>query len=241
MAVVHVIFQKEDVIPERLAGKDVVVFDVLLATTTITRLIEAGSLNIYPAQSFQAAEQCFEQLNSSSAILAGEWEGEAVQGYQLPLPTQLAPLSTGKEVVLVTTNGTVALHKAAKAHRTVAGCLLNGQALADSFVNSDRDLVLICAGSSEAPALEDTFGAGRLLALLSQAGDKRSWTDAAVMAFSVYKQHDPKRCLASSMVGQMFQKAGLAEETSAAALYDTTQVIPELQTDGQYLKIGGCV
>ncbi|SDH89177.1 2-phosphosulfolactate phosphatase [Alteribacillus bidgolensis] len=45
---IHVIMKKEDIIPERLEGKQAVVFDVLLATTVITSFFAGGAAALYP-------------------------------------------------------------------------------------------------------------------------------------------------------------------------------------------------
>jgi len=46
---VHVVLRKEDLDPERLAGKIVMVIDTLFATTTIVTALAHGAAEVLPA------------------------------------------------------------------------------------------------------------------------------------------------------------------------------------------------
>ena len=47
---VHVLVRKEDIDPSRLAGRVVIVLDILFATTTIVTALNAGATAVIPAE-----------------------------------------------------------------------------------------------------------------------------------------------------------------------------------------------
>lgn len=73
---IHVVLKKEDLVMERLAGKIAVVFDIILATSTITAALEQGAEAVIPVYDREEAVEVSSAFPSSSAVLAGEYNGQ---------------------------------------------------------------------------------------------------------------------------------------------------------------------
>ncbi len=126
----HVILQKEAIVPE-LIDKDkvAVVFDVLLATTTIATLLHHGAKKIIPVMDGEEALKVAASFEKSTTIIAGESEGLTIEGFVDPLPTLLKDVAKGKTIILSTTNGTVAI-------RHVCECQKGIRRLFDQWASS---------------------------------------------------------------------------------------------------------
>lgn len=75
---IDVVFTKHEV-PLDLREQNVVVFDILLATSTIVTLMEEGVQEIYPAVSEQEALEKHQTLPNSQLI--GEKDGRPIEPY----------------------------------------------------------------------------------------------------------------------------------------------------------------
>ncbi len=227
----HVLVKKEELDGQRLPGKVVVVLDVLFATTTIAAALGHGARAVLPERDGDAARAAAAGMPAGSYVLAGEYGAETLPGFGHPTP--LAVLSgpiDGRTLVYATTNGTVALHKAAGASRIYAAALANGAAVGERIAarHGDDTVLLVCSGSMDAVNLEDLYGAGHLVAHLSRLLPGCDLTDAARAALLVQEGRDALGCLASSRVGRMMRERGLAEEVAWAARKDHLAVVPEL-------------
>ena len=78
-----------------------------------------------------------------------------------------ADIVSGKRLATTTTNGTRALQACRGAERVWLGSFLNLSALGQTIRKANpQRLLLVCAGTGEAAALEDALGAGALCDLL---------------------------------------------------------------------------
>lgn len=226
MGKIEVIFKKEDIHPEKLAGKTAVVFDVLFATSTMTAAIADGALSVLPVYSPEEAGKTAEAFDEPF-LLAGEDQGRTIDGFHPPLRNQLKELVAGKHLILTTTNGTVALHKAQQAAHLYASSLLNNPATARHLneSHSGETIVIICSGSSGLYTMEDFYGAGSLVHYMQQNGN---WelSDGALTSLHFYKGSGSARTvLRSCRIGGWLMKYGLdpAEIDFAAqeGIYET--------------------
>jgi len=202
---VHVVLRKEDLDPERLADKVVVVIDTLFATTTIVTALANGAARVLPAlnhheaHGLAQASQAGEQL-----VLAGELHGETLPGFAQPTPQALTASGLhGKTVVYATTNGTVALRRAQGAHAVYAACLRNARAtMADALARQpDRTLILLCAGSAGAFGIEDFYTAGILVSHFPALTEAAFLTDSAQAALRC-SHADATATLMQSRIGR---------------------------------------
>src|SRR5947209_1104408 len=152
-----------------LAGRVVVVFDVLRATTTMTAALAAGVHEIRIFADIAAAAAAARSF-SDSRILCGEERCLRPPGFDLGnSPGAFTrELHESKTVLMSTSNGTRAI-LAAKGARTVfIGALVNAQAVARALTQERLDVLLLCAGTNGEMALEDLIGAGAVIEELSQ-------------------------------------------------------------------------
>jgi 2-phosphosulfolactate phosphatase len=168
----RVLTTQEAAAPEHLQGQTVVVFDVLVATTTLVTILENGARRVFAAGNLHDAEQIARRLDHSALIRGGEQNALNIDGYDRgPLPVEYGSESVaGKDVVFVSTNGTRALARAASAGHLIVGNIRNAPAVARHLERVRPESVhLVCAGSRGGFSLEDFVGAGMVLAHLDLA------------------------------------------------------------------------
>lgn len=111
---IHVLTKKEELDTVRVAGKVVVVLDILFATTTMVTALAHGAKEVVPVLDEAAARMRASQFPEDAFILAGELYAEVLPGFAHPAPLSLLEHGVaGKTVVYSTTNGTVAMTQAA--------------------------------------------------------------------------------------------------------------------------------
>jgi 2-phosphosulfolactate phosphatase len=240
MTKIHVLLKKDELDSVRLSDKVVVVLDVLFATTTIISALAHGAHAVLPAESEAGARAAAAALTnngrlSAPPVLAGEWYAETIPGFASPTP--LALMASGirdRTVIYSTTNGTVALKKAQAAPAVYAGALINGTAVVERVLKAHpgETIIIVCSGSVDNFNLEDFYGAGYLVALLSERlGQRCDLTDAALAAKALFDPRRARELLLSSRVGRMMIERDLVPEVEFAAKLSSTSVVPSL-TDG---------
>src|SRR3954465_1961684 len=159
----HVLTRKEELDTVRVAGKVVIVIDILFATTTMVPALAPGAVEIIPVLGEAAARAEDQRRGAGASVLAGELYAETLPGFVHPAPLALIAHGVqGRTVIYSTTNGTVAMSLAAGARRVYCGALLNARRLAEHIVAAHaRDtVILVCSGSGANFNFEDFFGAG---------------------------------------------------------------------------------
>jgi 2-phosphosulfolactate phosphatase len=119
-AKVHVVLKKEELIEEKLEGKIAVVFDILLATSTITTVLHEGAKAVIPVMDGKEALHTASAFSKEEIVLVGEYQGKTIEGFLDPNPSSLKESIPDKTVILSTTNGTVAIRKASEAKKVYA-------------------------------------------------------------------------------------------------------------------------
>jgi 2-phosphosulfolactate phosphatase len=239
---VHVLTKKEELDTVRVGGKVVVVLDILFATTTMVAALAKGALEVVPVLDEAAARAAAKSCQDGCFVLSGELNADTLPGFAHPAPLALIEHGIdGKTVIYSTTNGTVAMTRAAGAARIYCGALLNARRLVEHIVTEHpRETVLIvCAGSANNFNFEDFLGAGafveRFAGLLGDAAD---FSDAARAALSVYRQSRLPRALLECRLGRMMVRRGFAHEVEFACRLDEFPVIPALE-DGRLRLVAG--
>ncbi len=207
----------------------IVVIDVLRATSTITQALAAGYQRVLCAGSVQRASL----LRAPGRVLAGEQRCVMPAGFDQGNSPRDARRCGGRELILSTTNGAPMIVAAARcAPEVVLACLLNLDAVLQTLLavahGTELDLQIGCAGTDGAPALEDTYLAGRLCAALPGAR-----TDTALIAEAVSRRYPTSlEALTVSADAEALRVAGLAEDIGACALESTLEVVPRLLEAG---------
>lgn len=226
-----------------LKNQIAVVFDILLATSTVSSMFYHGAKEIFPVLDKNEALKKREELNDDDVILVGEYLGRTLDGFLTPIPSLLKDKVKDKRIVFSTTNGTVALKKCYAADQIYAASFLNEAILANYLVEryGASNFLIVCSGSSNAFNLEDLYGAGSFIAKLIEIGQEKNleWhlTDSAIASLYFYKGNEQQgeKLLKASRVGQSLVKAGFGEEVKYILQKDACPVIPKLQ--GEVLKV----
>jgi 2-phosphosulfolactate phosphatase len=229
MPTLHVLLKKEDLSPAHLAGRVVIVLDILFATSTMVHALSEGVDVVWPALDSDDANVV--AAGVGECIKAGEYLAEYLPGFASPAPLQLGrePLR-GKALVYCTTNGTVALRAASGAPHVYAGALLNAAALVSHVVRThpDSQVLIVCSGSVGNFNLEDFYGAGHFVEHFERLGDYEL-NDAARAAKLLRSGHSARAVLMNSRVGLMMQARGLGNEVEYCAQLDILNVVARLE------------
>ncbi|WP_458413506.1 2-phosphosulfolactate phosphatase [Schinkia sp. CFF1] len=238
MPKIHVLMQKEMIDPLKLTNCVVVVFDVLLATTTITSLLQHGAKRVIPVMNVEEAIAVSKSLPKDSFILAGELNGYAVENFVFPCPIELKLAGIeDKTVILSTTNGTVALSKSRQAPFVYAASLLNGTSVARYITQTEtyqnHTIVLVCAGNSGQFSMEDFIGAGYFIKKLQEnTNETLELTDSATLACHFYEQLNEDmlfQYFLSSQTGRLLHSLDYKQSIYYALQPDIYNVVPMLR------------
>jgi 2-phosphosulfolactate phosphatase len=231
-----------------LGGRDLsattcVVFDVLRATSTMLQALANGAWAIYPVNDI--AEALAWRARSPDVLLAGERHGLRIQAAQTGgtdfdfgnSPREFTPERVaGRELVMTTTNGTLALRACAGARHVLVASFANLGATADWLGrHASENLLLICAGTGAQAAYEDTLGAGALADRLWSLAGAAGIGDAAQIARQLYRtsQGDLVAAIQHAANGRrLLGIPDLADDVSLCLAPDRFDFIAQMGTDG---------
>jgi 2-phosphosulfolactate phosphatase len=214
-----------------VAGRRVVVIDVLRATSSIIHALANGARHVLPVASVEDAARKAEQIGRDAVLLCGERDCEPIRGFQLgnsPLEFTEERVG-GRPLVMTTTNGTRALLAAAGASRCYVGALLNVSAVAARLLEDGEDALLLCAGREGAFALEDAACAGRILRAVRAGGGRPVRNDAARAAEGLARRPPDERLLAGTAAGRRLKEIGRTDDIAFCAREDLFEVVPVLE------------
>ncbi|MEO8040451.1 MAG: 2-phosphosulfolactate phosphatase [Betaproteobacteria bacterium] len=236
---IHVLFRKEDLDGFRLAGKVVVVLDILFATSTIVSALANGATDVIPTLDEWGARARAAGLPEDSFVTSGELNAETIDGFVSPTPLALlAHGVAGRTLIYSTTNGTVALQRSSGAPHVYAGAMLNAEAVVEHVrrEHPSDTVLIVCSGSAGNVNLEDMVGAGYFVELFARAlGGEDDLSDAALAALHLYRSIDPFDALLRSRVGRMMQDRDLVHEVEYAARRSEIDLVPRL-VDGRLVS-----
>jgi len=169
-----------------------IVFDVLRATSTFVTALHHDAKEVIPVA--EISEALALRRERPNLLLGGERDGLRIsaEGIDFDIGNSPREYSAGKvrgrTIVSTTTNGTRALRACAGARTVLAASFLNLGATADFLVRNEfRDILLVCAGTRENPALEDILAAGALCELLKKRrADFSSLSESAEIALQTF-------------------------------------------------------
>ncbi|WP_119066700.1 2-phosphosulfolactate phosphatase [Rubrobacter indicoceani] len=237
MKKLSVMMTRREIVPGMLEGSVAVVLDVILATTTLTTIVENGARRVFVADTLEDVERLAEPLDPAATLRGGEQEGHSVPGYDLgPLPQEYSPeVVAGKDVIFLTTNGTKALAAAHEADQIIVGCMRNAPAVARYLDSLDTGKVhLVCAGSRGKFSFEDFAGAAEIISHMNL--EDCFLGDSALLAREFHETHknDPLDTITTGRVGRMFDHR-MPEVCRFTADVGASTTVPELKDE--YLHI----
>jgi 2-phosphosulfolactate phosphatase len=229
-------------LPRRdLSDVDCVVFDVLRATSTMMTALAHGAAAIFPVREISEALRL--RAEHPAALLAGERDGARILAAQtggIDFDLGNSPREftrervAGREIIMTTTNGTRALQACHGAKRILPGAWLNLGALAARLGREETArLLIICAGTYEEAAYEDTLAAGALCDLLRARFEPGRMADSAAIARRVYldAQSDVEGAVRqySRNARRLLASADLRDDVPFCLRRDTLDLTAELR------------
>ena len=237
-----------------LASRDLretacVVFDVLRATSTVVTALHNGAKEIIPVAEISEALEIKKSesriQNPESILLGGERDGVKISAAQTGgidfdlgnSPREYTPGKVrGKTIVSTTTNGTRALRACAGAKAVLAASFLNLGATAE-FLRRNRfaSILLVCAGTGENAALEDTLAAGALCDVLSGgfgAGANPASVETARRAYAQAKSNLAGAMRDSENARRLLENPALRGDVAFCLQRDTCPMIARMDANG---------
>lgn len=221
--------------PKSLAGRTVVVIDVLRATTTIVHALAAGATAVIPCLEVDEARATAAELDQP-CILGGERGGVQIEGFDLGnSPTEYTPeVVANTTVVFTSTNGTRAMQHADEAKLILIASFVNFSAVCDHLADAEA-IDLICSGTEGEVTREDALLAGAIADELVRGRSEYSLNDQAVIAIDAWQsarfgmtQVPLVKRLKASQGGRNVLKIGQENDIEIAARIDEYDLVPVL-------------
>jgi len=219
--------------PNEVAGRPVLVIDILRATTTMVAALANGAKRIIPAESVEDALELAGNLASDDVLLAGERGYRSVDGFALGnSPREMTEAAVGQQtLVMSTTNGTSAIRSVGNAQPVLIGSVLNFTATATrarSALEEAEELIILCAGHNGRFALEDAYTAGRFAQSVVRGLARRvRLNDAAIAARELVRHYgnDWRKAINASAAARALRKFSLGADLTAATELDRFDVV----------------
>jgi len=227
----------------QLRDKNIVVIDVLRASTTITIALNNGAREIIPVASIESAVKISGSLFGEVTLRGGERNGKMIEGFNLgnsPLEYSETAVK-GKSIIYCTTNGSVAMAKSRYAKTLVIASFVNLSTVVDFIKNENKDFLIICAGRLNNLgqfSMEDSVCAGMIVQKLSKIeGLALELTDAAQAALALQKAFGKSifKMLKSTEHGKLLTEIGMGDDLKVCAEVDSVPVLPVL--NGTVIKL----
>jgi 2-phosphosulfolactate phosphatase len=220
----------------QLREKNVIVLDVLRASSTITVALNNGAREIIPVASIESAVKISGSLFGEVTLRGGERNGKTIEGFNLgnsPLEYSETAVK-GKSIIYCTTNGSVAMAKSRYARTLAVGSFINLTATTDFIRDENKDFLFICAGRANTIgnfSLEDAVCAGMMIQNLLKADSLEvELSDSAKAAHALSKTFGRSilKMLKTSEHGKYLIEIGFAEDLKICAQVDSVPVLPIL-------------
>jgi 2-phosphosulfolactate phosphatase len=237
---IDVLFTPDAIDELQFRDKNVVVIDVLRASTTIVTALANGAKEIIPVSSVESAMKISGNLFGDVILLGGERNGKLIEGFNLGNSPQeyTEEVVKNKSIIFSTTNGSQALVKSRYAKNLVVACFVNVSKVVEFVREINADVSIICAGKQGAFCLEDAVCTGMIIHKLREAGaENLSFSDSALASLTLYKNYDKNilNMIKKSEHGQYLSEIGYGDDLKICAGVDTCAVLPILA--GSIIKL----
>jgi len=225
------LFIPEEIKNIELAGKLVVIIDVLRASSTIITALANGCRGFIPILSPDQAKEKAQQFEKENVLLGGEREGIKIEGFDLGNSPREYKREAVKNrtIIFSTTNGVKTLEMVKSAYRIIIGSFLNLQAVCNYCTNYQGDILIICAGKEGKFSLEDAACAGMIINSLRDVfpGGCQE-VDANLTARLLYEKfgNNILEILRKSQHGRYLESIGLGEDLKFCSQLDFFHIVP---------------
>jgi 2-phosphosulfolactate phosphatase len=227
-----------------VAGRVVVVIDVLRASTSIATALANGARAVIPVDSTEEVVTRAKAFARSEVKLAGERQMRPIPGFDLGnSPREFSrEVVEGKTVLLSTTNGTAAIASLQGPRDVVIGSYVNFSAvlaMLRAALRGGADIAILCAGRDRQFSLEDAACAGRFVHQAMRRRTDVAVNDAAFASMLIDRRYSDNlmRLFSASAHGRALSEAGYGDDLADCAAIDSYPIIPIYQ-DRQITKLG---
>jgi 2-phosphosulfolactate phosphatase len=241
---VDVLLGEGHVTPADVAGRVVIVIDVLRAATTVAHAIANGARAVIPFKDTDEVALRAKQFERSEIRLGGERKMQRVDGFDFGnSPREYAREHVeGRTILYSTTNGTLALLSSLGARSCFFAAFVNARATIAAVrkaTRTDGDVLVICSGTERRAALEDIVCAGLLVRGIIRARTGVTFGDGALIARTVSRRYDGNlaRLAADSEHARSLLAAGFEDDVTQSLQADTVPV-PVMFHDRQLVRHG---
>lgn len=187
---IEVIFLVHDKLEDYFLNKNIVVIDVLRATSTIITALANGAKSIIPTPTVEEAVKIAKNLERDTYLLGGERNTKIIDGFDLgnsPLEYSRDKVN-GKKIIFTSTNGTKVFEYLKHSKNVLIASTLNASAAVEKIKKLDSDWIFICAGRNGFFDSSDAIGAGLLISILSRQTNKIELDDAGKISLLLYNE-----------------------------------------------------
>lgn len=235
---VDLFFTLEELKPDFLAERAVIVIDVLRASSTIAQALYNGCKDIIPVESAERALDLMQKIGKEYVLLCGERDGQKIEGFDLGnSPFEYSSqVVQDKTLIFATTNGSKAIVKAATGEKVVVGSFVNFREVLELVLNLNKDLSIICSGKENRFALEDAVCGGMFVHKLLE-NKKADLNDGSQAALGLYQKHKDNllKVLEGCDHGKFLSSLGFEKDLNFCSQLNSLPVLPILE-NGRIVK-----
>ena len=212
-----------------MRGRNVIIIDVLRATTTICTALSNGAREVIPTADIENATKISSNLSSDSRLLGGERQGKKIDGFDLGnSPAEYTPERVkNRSIIFTTTNGAGAIHKCRYASTALVASFVNVSAIVETIVEIGGTWTILCSGRQGAFSVEDATCAGMIISKVKEITDVDT-EDAGLTTLILYKNYKKSilGMLKKSQHGQYLMSIGFEEDLKVCSSVDSVPVVP---------------
>ncbi|MBI5541776.1 MAG: 2-phosphosulfolactate phosphatase [Bacteroidia bacterium] len=163
---------------------NVVVIDIMRATTSICAAFAAGADKIIPVGTVEDAKK----MKEAGYILAAERDGIVLDFADFGnSPNLFTPERVkGKTIAYSTTNGTQAINMAKDSKHVIIGAFINLSEVVRFLISDNSDVVIFCSGWKKKFNIEDTLCAGAIATKLIESGKFSTICDSSYASIDLW-------------------------------------------------------
>jgi 2-phosphosulfolactate phosphatase len=230
---IEVFFSPSQVDELFLRDKNVIVIDVLRASTTIAMALMNGAREIIPVSTIESAVKISGNLFGDVVLRGGERNGKMIEGFNLGnSPAEYVPDAVkGKTIIFCTTNGSSAIVKSRYAKNLVVAGFINMATVIEFIKEVNEDFYILCAGKQSLFCIEDSVCAGMIISLLmNDEAISIELNDPAVAAAVLYKSmgKNLQRTIRAADHGKYLTEIGFKNDIKLCTDIDSVPVLPVL-------------
>ena len=231
---------KIDVIPyasairsDLIKNRNVVVIDVLRASSVMVTALANGAKAFIPVRTVEEANQKALECAGEEILLCGERDTKIIAGFHLGNSPQSYTREKveGKTLILTTSNGTQALNRLQDAKEIFIGSFLNMNALVNRFLELDN-AVLVCSGTNNNFSMDDAMCAALFMEeIMTQKSVTLSDFSMTLLKAFQKDNGNLEILLKDCYHLNLLKRNGFGEDVAYCLQKSTLNIVPQMKKD----------